>query len=681
MGRVVANIDESLLQFISGGSDRLAYAMQFIGRELPAPTLDQRLLRTAIAEARAERASDGAVRAAVAVESAGSGIGYLFLDRTRISPAGFSLGEHVFTLSLAPGEEVTLEQKTWTTRQITFEEAIEQERTLELEQSSTLSTEMQTGLTQESELKRSFGVAHSFDAKAGVTIPIEAVPVELNVSNSLKTETSLEQADSTTRTESMKRTHQRTSRVAAKNRSLHKTTFKVSTETGFESTSKRVVRNPNRGSAINLHYFKVMRALAITVERYGVQLCWAPFIKDPGFGVRDRIRKAREDAAAGVSSEVILPPRPLPPTSTGETQSASSAVIDLDSHFGIMNDMRVDVEAAIDIPAGYKWDGASARVELQFTGSRSRNAWIKGQPWVVGSQLKALVHVGIDWTLTEPRGHAEVQFFANFAPSESIDPGALKEYREALAAWEHEVAELQAEARRRAGQQALSDVDRILAELSPVAELIPAVVRSYFDAEVRDDSWEVEHWHRVFDFDTGGYSLYPGTWNDTPLPFPERGAADFVNASWARLFLPIRPGFELLALRFIYGGVIDEPLDPDREAQFAQVLDELNQYRVDHFGSEAGTPTVEPQSGALQERFEVVATWTETLPTDGTHVESVLSATMALDTVTEQALSDEGTLREAVIKDHLGDEKLKSKALELFGKAGTTSINVSTDNR
>src|SRR6185295_12248797 len=40
-----------------------------------------------------------------------SDIGYAFLDRTRIRPAGFALGEHVYALGLAPGEEVILEQK------------------------------------------------------------------------------------------------------------------------------------------------------------------------------------------------------------------------------------------------------------------------------------------------------------------------------------------------------------------------------------------------------------------------------------------------------------------------------------------------------------------------------------------------------------------------------------------
>src|SRR5262249_13742423 len=43
-------------------------------------------------------------------------IGYAFLDRTRIRPAGFAIGEHIYAIGLAPSEEIVLEQKTFTKR-------------------------------------------------------------------------------------------------------------------------------------------------------------------------------------------------------------------------------------------------------------------------------------------------------------------------------------------------------------------------------------------------------------------------------------------------------------------------------------------------------------------------------------------------------------------------------------
>ena len=56
-----------------------------------------------------------------------SEIGYLFIDRTRIRQNGFCLGEHVYTMSLAPGEEVVLEQKSYKKEIISVEDTIERE--------------------------------------------------------------------------------------------------------------------------------------------------------------------------------------------------------------------------------------------------------------------------------------------------------------------------------------------------------------------------------------------------------------------------------------------------------------------------------------------------------------------------------------------------------------------------
>jgi hypothetical protein len=49
-------------------------------------------------------------------------IGFLYLDRTRIRPIGFAVGEFIYSLSLAPGEEVTIDQKTFSKRESTFED-------------------------------------------------------------------------------------------------------------------------------------------------------------------------------------------------------------------------------------------------------------------------------------------------------------------------------------------------------------------------------------------------------------------------------------------------------------------------------------------------------------------------------------------------------------------------------
>ncbi|MEE3918927.1 hypothetical protein V2I01_12320 [Micromonospora sp. BRA006-A] len=69
----------------------------------------------------------------------------------------------------------------------------------------------------------------------------------------------------------MKDSRTATSKVAARYRTQHKTDFKLVTETGAESSSKRTVRNPNRATPITLHYFKVLQRLELAHERYGAR--------------------------------------------------------------------------------------------------------------------------------------------------------------------------------------------------------------------------------------------------------------------------------------------------------------------------------------------------------------------------------------------------------------------------
>src|SRR5439155_15786379 len=88
-------------------------------------------------------------------------VGYAFLDRTRITPIGFALGEHVYALSLAPGEEAVMEQKTYTKRQLTFEEQTEQEKQYDLELASTYTTELQEGLERQRSLTDTSGLSLS----------------------------------------------------------------------------------------------------------------------------------------------------------------------------------------------------------------------------------------------------------------------------------------------------------------------------------------------------------------------------------------------------------------------------------------------------------------------------------------------------------------------------------------
>jgi hypothetical protein len=437
-----------------------------------------------------------------------------------------------------------------------------------------------------------------------------------------------------------------------------------------------VIRNPNQGSPLNLHYFKVLQKLRLRHERYGVQLCWDPFVKQPAFHILERIRRAQRESEAALTDDLVLPPKPQEPQSTSTFTWLAGPAVNLNQHFGLVNDMRVNVVAEIDAP-GHVWDGVNARALLHFDRKRDAHAYIKGTPWREGNKLKATIHVGIDWSLRERRGNATVQLEARFTSTEQKELDAFETYRKELAAWEEEVARRKAEVAARTGAATVSVADRILAKTHPMTELLTRVIHSHFPTQLRDEFWEVEYWHRVFDFSTSAYTLYPGTWQDGPLPFPERRPTDFLNASWARIYLPIQPGYELLALRFIFGSQMDTPLDNARENTISKIVKEIEQYRESEFGGPDGI-SIDPNSQEVEQSFRTLGKWMETLPTDGTHVEGVLSAFTVLDEASESALTDQARLREAMIQNHEITHAIRDKAREALADVSTT-IQVTAD--
>jgi IPT/TIG domain len=366
-----------------------------------------------------------------------SSVGYPFYDRTRVSPAGFALGEHMTTLSLAPAEEVTIEQKTFTKRDLTLDEELSEERQVDVETNSVLSTELSDALTRERTLALKSDIAHRSSFQGGFKL---SEVVDLNASASLDVSASLSQADQTTRAETSKRSFQRTQKVASKLRGAHRTTIKVATESGFERNAKRVIRNPNRGTALDLHMFKVVQSVRLTHERCGVRLCWAPYVKDPGSAARRRAAAASAAAGKEVELDLTLPEKPAEPVVAERARRTGIGSLSVNDKFGFWNDMSVDVDVLVDA-AGLEWDGADPVVTLSFDQPRGAGAHAIGSPVRDGTRYRVPVHVGIDWVLFGRRGNARVEVKLGLIETAQQDVAeAMRTYRKDLAAWESQVA-------------------------------------------------------------------------------------------------------------------------------------------------------------------------------------------------------------------------------------------------
>jgi hypothetical protein len=610
-----------------------------------------------------------------------SEIGYVFLDRTRIRPTGFAIGEHIFSLSLAPGEEVVVEQKTFSKRETTYEEQTEHERQLDLELSSTLSTELQEG----TERQKSVTASEGWNVSGSVGGVIKGVTLSANAGYSKN----VTEANSQSARRSLKDTSTATSKVASKYRAMHKTIFKVAQEERFELTSKRTLRNPNRFVPIDLHYFKVLQVLELSQERYGVRLCWAPSVRDPAFELMERIRLGKK-ALLDEAENVDLPPRPVEPQRPQKPPVTADSGPFAADKWGVMCDMRYDYEIAIQIPAGYVWDGDGARVKKSLTYAptgvdRGNHYYVIGEPWVRDGAVILKVHVGVDWK--SPVGGCGTIYLratANCIPDPAVeDPQYRQDYaawQGAVTKWTEQVAQTKAEARSRSETAAVAWEAEMLARVNPIGELLHRLVAHSFPPAVRDESWEVDLWRQVFDWSQSSYFLYPGWWSDLPLRDPTKDPADFLNASWARLYLPVRPQFERTALRWIFAKVVETGAEPRMEEAFTRLEGDLKRFRRECFGAEDET-VVEDAAPCPKhvETIRCLGRWTELMPTDGTHVEVVQAMTTAIDPLSDTEMADSSRLRAARIESELQDIELKKKALAGMKQPTSVEVRIETE--
>lgn len=603
-----------------------------------------------------------------------SELGYLFLDRTRIRPTGFAIGEHVHSLSLAPGEEVVMEQRTFSKRETTFEEQSEQEKQYDLEMSSTLSTELAEGLDRE----RSHGTQSTFAVGGSAGAEYKGASVEADVSYS----ESVSDASSQARKRSVKSSSTSSSRVASKYRAMHKTTFRVATEDRFEMTSKRVIKNPNQYSSLDVHYFKILRRLELRQERYGARLCWAPAVEDPASEVAARIAKRREEIVSRALAGVTVPPRPDAPVREDKPKVFVTSEVTEADQWQINGGQSGNYELPIDIPAGYVWNADANEVAALTSvwGRPADNMWwkINGTPWVDGAELIVPIHVGCKGWLGGPKVFMQAK--AGFVPDpNAVDPEYQQEYQQWLLdvqEWEAGKAAALEGPRLKAEAEADAFAQTTIATLDPVAELMSQIAAKYFLGEMSDEHWEVDFWGQVFDWSASGFSVYPGWYTKRPARDSLRSAHDFLNASWAKLYLPVRPGYERLALRWIVARVRDAELDPATEAAITRIVDELNAFRLEVFG-DANETRIEGTDGAeLTEQFVLLARWNELLPTDGTHVEVVQGMTSAADDFTRMQLQDTRNMLVARIDGELQDVQLKKRALDQIGAKGPANVEI-----
>lgn len=619
-----------------------------------------------------------------------SEIGYLFLDRTRIRPKGFAVGEHVYSLSLTPAEEVTLEQKSYSKRTGTMEEADEREQSMDMELSSTLTSEIDESMERTSSLTDKWGLNVSH---GGAYKTPDFFWGSINANHSIAFTKDVTEASTETARRSTKDSRSLSSKIAAKYRSLHKVSFSTKTETGFESTSKRVIRNQNRFTPVDYHFFKILRIVELSHERYGAMLCWAPFVRRPASQFFARVNAGKSEVRS--RTEAQIPAEPQPPVQTGaagsKTKRAWSNQVEAD-RWGTLGEMSAIYTLTIPIPQGWEWPGDAPAISdvsshlrvstVYVTGSPT--AAVVGTPWSEGSLLKVMVSVNLKnaWDRGDVNKPSKIYLMVGANLTQTTpDPVDAAAYTAAYAQFvtQHQAWAEDADKRRAgAADEAAAWEASMLESSSPVNELVNRLISDNFRSDIQDAGAAIELWQRIFQWDAASYVLYPGWWADEPLRDPLGDPNSFFNASWARLFLPVRPGMEEIALRWIYSKTTTRPLRAGLTDTVTELVKGLNDYREAHYATTM-TPPANGGCPTVEEGFQCLGKWEESLPTDGTHVEVTQSASLSIDAFARADLEDTAKLREAVLESRKQDAVLKGKAADHIDASTGVEVKIHTD--
>lgn len=614
-----------------------------------------------------------------------SQIGVLFLDRTRVRPIGFAVGEHLYSLSLAPGEEVVLEQKTFSKRETTFEEQSEEERQLDIELSSTLTTEIQEGLDRQDSRTNTTG----WTGGGGVEGEIKGVPVKASGSYS----NTVVDAHSASRRRSVKDGTTSSSKVASKYRAVHRTTFRLAKEDRFESTSKRVIKNPSRYTPMQLHYFRIIQRLELQRERYGARLSWAPSVKDPAFDIFRRIADGKKKIKQAELARITITARPEPPKKTAQPAQVSKGTAKDADKWGLSGDMSASYNVEVEIPSGYVWDKDAEFVKQNISITRGaspsrhplNDGWwweIIGEPWTNDTSVFIKVHIGAKSTWGQGGKITMQPSIRCLADPNAADPEYQKAYDSwtvELSDWQMKVSELTGEAMKNGQEKADLWERETLRQMDPIQELINAIISSHFPASSRDECWELELWQQLFDWDNASFRLFPSWWSDLPIRDSTKPPNDFINASFAKIYVPVKVGMETLALRWIFLQKLTPGKTPFENGLRTLQL-QIEEFRKRYLGDVDETHITDVNGVQVaEEKFIPLAKWTELLPTDGTHLEVVQGATTALDVMSEgeaKALTD---LRAAQLLSHKEDTELKRAAVAQITEPATVKISITTD--
>jgi hypothetical protein len=601
----------------------------------------------------------------------GGKVGLLFADRLRFQPSGLVVGEPLYTLSLAPGEEVQLRQVVETKRRATAEEVTNREQELTRNLSSTWSNDISEGVSQQSSVQDAVTVGINANAK----LPIEALPVGVgaNVSNSTTV------ADTTSREYTVKTSVETTATATSRMRAQHKIRLEVTSEVGSSLAATRTIRNANAQRAATYIFSKVYRKERVTLERHDAQLCFRLVVNDPA-------AQARANFLSNLDKIDPNSPQHYPNAPLAQTAEKSLEFTWLDGNVfwnefysAYTSYQEVDLRDGMTVVGGgsiplgnvlsnfrlrlvdfdlFNREGTPIsiiREEIVRSSSKSEFDAAGGdfrwnpRPSLGGTTAKGTIRVSLpyrwsDWFVywrDSVMSRVQLKLQADWVPTQGdviAYQAAVQEIRAALLAACTEARVLQLRDIASADYSGQVVASAVSQQLSPTENIV--FLRHIFNFESAFIE-NAPYWASQSGLAT--YRALERRLRDLPIPLSlsEVLVPELITPQ-AVVYLPVFSGHEGEALDLLPGVSADEK---------ARLMDDIRAFRREHFpvlpttlptsqevlsptppsGTPAGAKEWETRWEKPQRGFDVLAHWHILTPTDGVHMETRLSDSVVTD--------------------------------------------------
>lgn len=470
-----------------------------------------------------------------------SDFGYLHFERLRIRPIGDTIERGVFYgMSIAPGDTVTVKQKSVSRQSKTFSEHFEKEEENSVESSSSYSTEINSEL--KNEIQESNGWSSSQSANLGIGYSI------FNAGASYSDEETAEVQNTNSEEFTKKKMSEIVEKTQSKLKTAHKTSMEISSEESYEDETTRTFNNLTP-LLKKLKMRRIMQVQHISLERYKTQMCWTPCIGQPSFASNNTQKKLDEIIS---KYDKIFPPEDiLDHISLPDNEKFE--IINKDTK-GV-GQGHSDEEIIVTIPDGYKIKSISARgnskcnakfLPPNYDDNDKHNSFLS-YPNPIGRTGEA--DFWVHWGKSAHRRKQTYYVTINYEPTEELN-AEYEAYINAVDLWRENKAndEIQnyLEGLSKTEKKLMWSPHKILQEL----------IGSSFPKIDDPNCQIIDFMHELFDWPNMTLQFFSSGWkkdaNSDTIDINQN------NASAAKLYLPIIIGKEEVALELLkYNLVID----------------------------------------------------------------------------------------------------------------------------